>query len=1592
MKTIRIFISSPGDVAEERERARQVIDSLKRRYLGKFQLVTVLWEDLPLQADQSFQEGIDRVVTDEHGIDIAVFILWSRLGSPLGASVRKPDGSPYRSGTEREFDLMLHAREISQGARPSFLVYTRQDEATFEERLRGKSTAEKQEILEQKELIEHFIKEEFHESGSGHNRRAFHTFQYPQSFSLRFRTHLIALLDEMAGADSAGAIWDVATQGPPFVGLQSFDNQHAQVFCGREAEILESRQLLSEQARKGRPFLLISGASGSGKSSLARAGLLPTIAEFELDDQVAEWRQLTVLPSALGDDLLGALIEQLARPTVLPELREGGIPLSDVVEAFKKDAETATNLTIKRALYQASKDRGGGTRLLILIDQLEEIFTLSSERREPFLTAIEALVGTGDIWVVATVRSDFLGGVQQSPSLVRLISGGGLFPLAAPQVDDLRRIIEEPAYLAGLRYEKKNGRSLSDQILADATQHTDPLPLLQYVLRELYDRRSSDGHLLTSVYEELGGVEGALVHRADATLSGLSSEVQASLPLVLRHLVSLGKGDQSSDSLDGQEQLIRQYVPLATFPEGGPARELVDALIRERLLTAEGENSLSDTSEQNSAIVTLAHEALLRVWPTAITWANENRDLLRIRGRIDSRLREDSPLLSGDPLLDMAKHFLHTHADAFSDEQREFIQNSVAAEEGKLQRSIRIRRVVIAVLTVLTLLASLAAYWAFKREQDARTARAISEQRRIAAEEARTKAERAQELAEQRRVAAIESERREKLAREKSEKAQATAEKLINSMLFDLHDKLKPLGRIELLDDVSLEAEKYFEENPPSTDDAKYNQSIMWESRANVLYATGDLGGAKKAYQESLNIVGPLADHNPKDIAIQYARSSILNKLARVTKDEGDLEASLQLYQNSLHYSESLAKTYPDSSLAQRALFLSLSEMGSIYQSQGDLLTAQELYERALLIVEALAKTETADITIRQNSGVVLSLLGDVVLETGKVTQAHDYLKKALEIRQKMLEDMPSDSGAQQDLATSYERMAQISEVMGDTAATKENYQREHQIIERLAETDPKNALAQRNWSVSLENLGRVALLEDDFPTANQFYTKALQIRKKLGDFDSENAEARQNLASVVDKIGEIELRQGNLQEAEKQFRLSLQIRETLANANPKDAMAQKNWNVSLTNLSRIAQARGDSDTALKLLEQALKISEEQAKSNPDNPGLQRTWSISLDLLGHTLQEKGDNDAARQAFQKALEISERLARENPNHIDYQQNYSSSLFNLASWARSINNLTSAVDYFQKSLAISQEIARSAPDDLQIQQNSAITSSALADLAMRNNDLSAARKYRELTIDIYGKILKSSPDNAQFQSSFAQALVALGRLSLSESKIDEADQLLQKGEAILRNLTASNPDNTATLYNWMVSLDTRADVSREKQDFLTAIQLLEKVVEGKEKIASSKPESLLSQRDWTFSIIKLGKLIDDKGDANRAKPRFEKAISILTKLLGSHPENLDVKSDLDYALNMLASLYEKKGDLKAQVALCEQSLKLRKELMDKKPNDFQSLWNCSVTLDTLGRIAVAEKEFQKAHRYFQESHDIQKKLSEEHRENEQALRLR
>lgn len=699
MKAVRIFISSPGDVQEERETAKQVIQGLRKRYAAYFDLKPVLWEYLPLQADASFQQGVDMVLSTEHGIDVAVFILWSRLGSPLGASILKADGSEYRSGTEREFDLMLKAREASNGAKPHLLVYTRSDEAGFKERLRSSKPEEKGDLVKQKELVTSFIREEFHDSERGTNMRAYHTFDQAASFSTRLRAHLQELLDSECQGLRADPVWDIEEQGPPFRGLQAFEFEHTEVFFGREDEIVAARTSLQEAAKNGCSFLLITGASGAGKSSLARAGVLPAVVENEIDDDVRGWRRAVFTPSSVAENVTGGMADVLL--VAVPELAKLSNPVQ-LAKELSEDPRRAVESLVLPALREASGNRRGSVRLIVLADQLEELFTderFDPAKREHFASILDALARCGEVWVTATVRGDFYSRCQEIQNLMRLKADGAQIDVLPPRADAIRRMIESPAALSGLSYERSQSGNLADLILAEASSQAELLPLLQDLLEGLFRRRDAEGLLTIASYRELGGISGALAKRAENALAALPPDVRQTLSSVLRQLVSL------NENQDGERGATRRRARLSGFEAGSAERKLVDAFVRERLLVA-------DQDEGGESTVTLAHEALIRAWPRVSEWLEENRDFLRQRSRLAQAITQwraqgshDDLLLARGLPLTQAEYLLENHADSLSNEEKAFILSSRQKAEAQRKKTARIRAVVIAAISLLLLAA-----------------------------------------------------------------------------------------------------------------------------------------------------------------------------------------------------------------------------------------------------------------------------------------------------------------------------------------------------------------------------------------------------------------------------------------------------------------------------------------------------------------------------------------------------------------------------------------------------------------------------------------------------------------------------------------------------------------------------------------------------------------------------------------------------------------------------------------------------------------------------------------------------------------------
>jgi ABC-type branched-subunit amino acid transport system ATPase component len=417
----------------------------------------------------------------------------------------------------------------------------------------------------------------------------------------------------------------VAEQACPFKGLASFDVADADDFFGRE-------QLVAEVVARlpGATLLGVVGPSGSGKSSIVRAGLSSALAGGALPGS-EHWEQAVIRP--------------------------GEHPLAEL---------------------ERIRRRRTGTSLLLVVDQLEEVFTIcrNEDERAAFLDAL--ITSAPDETVVVAVRADFYGRFAALTALASLLAENHV--LVGPmKAAELRRAIELPARRAGLRIEP----ALVDALEADVADEPGGLPLLSTALVELWQRR--DGRTLRlETYRESGGVRGAVARLAEQAYANLTAEQRAIARSILLRLAEA----------EG-EAVSRRRAPLSELEldVNEDARRVLSVLTESRLVTVSEE------------AVEVAHEALLREWPRLHEWLEEDAEGRRLHRHVIQAAKEwdesglDPAELYRGPRLAAALEWAGEHPTELNDLEHRFLAESEALGEREVRRIRRTNRRLRALLS-----------------------------------------------------------------------------------------------------------------------------------------------------------------------------------------------------------------------------------------------------------------------------------------------------------------------------------------------------------------------------------------------------------------------------------------------------------------------------------------------------------------------------------------------------------------------------------------------------------------------------------------------------------------------------------------------------------------------------------------------------------------------------------------------------------------------------------------------------------------------------------------------------------------------------
>ncbi|MFD4477236.1 AAA family ATPase [Streptomyces sp. NPDC058471] len=506
--------------------------------------------------------------------------------------------------------------------------------------------------------------------------------------------------------------------GPPSVcpyrGLASYRQQDARWFFGRERSTNALIAQLRAVEETGGLVMLV-GASGAGKSSLLNAGLVTALQNGALSD--GNSKPGLVLQLVPGHDPLAELIRQI------PEL-------ADVLSATGGSgaAEPGTPhfaRAVREAVgARARCENSGGGRPVIIVDQFEETFTLSSDEASTrtFIQLLQAACTPGDgdgegqsqgdgagepapALVVLGIRADFYEHCLGYPELADALQHRHMVlgPLTTPE---LREAVTGPAKAVGLELEPGLAELIVREVSTDGPRGTHDagvLPLLSHALLATWQRRKT-GRLTLAGYRAAGGIQGAVAASAEQAWSGLDPAARTAARLLLLRLVRLGEDTQATRRRGTRRQLAEE----STDP--GKTDESLEALVRARLVTLDAET------------VEITHEALLHAWPRLRDWIDEDRNdnLLRQRLEEDGRTWEDSgrdtALLYRGSRLEQARAWTKTAGGTFLTKGTvEFL----AASARLRKRTVWISRGAVAALVVLAVVAALSAVVAWQQRDDA---------------------------------------------------------------------------------------------------------------------------------------------------------------------------------------------------------------------------------------------------------------------------------------------------------------------------------------------------------------------------------------------------------------------------------------------------------------------------------------------------------------------------------------------------------------------------------------------------------------------------------------------------------------------------------------------------------------------------------------------------------------------------------------------------------------------------------------------------------------------------------------------------------
>ena len=1049
----------------------------------------------------------------------------------------------------------------------------------------------------------------------------------------------------------------------PYKGLEAFQEEDADRFFGREIVIEtahEKCETLLATPSAPRLFAIL-GHSGSGKSSLMRAGLLPKLKQtFHC----------------------------------LPPCRPGNAPLETV-----HDIQAARNDTVEP--------------LIILIDQFEEVYApdVDEQQRSRFLDLLFKLATAPDAptLIVFTLREDIRKYLDARFDSVIAQDAHHLY---VPKMSDeeIHRAILEPAKRAGSIFD--NEVALVTKILHETEGN---LPLLEFALYQMWEQVKS-GKSAAEVVETVGNIREVLSQKAESLFQTFATQDDKEL---VRHIflqlfqfdekteryvrrsnvplekLAMKKATPSNihDMIERFFQTISKSRWIKRFPailgtveqyyhlwhpkeekkndpeQLSDVRRIVECFAGQeaaRLLELFGNKDHLDNQ-----FVELTHESIYNEWTRLKTWLEENLDDLRLRSRLehaaihwDKTGRASGALWDTPDLEQLVKYSKRV---AITDKvQQAFFYASVWKKQSRRMIWMAVF-IGFAILTAISIIG-------FKRAREAESDAII--QRNLTSEE---------------RELALKQSR---------------------MITYELVDELAKIPRtMPILRSVlekNIQDLEQLVERDPQTPLALREKASNLSRLGETWLKLGSTDEALHAYQQSSEIFKLLAEQNypdktqaQRDLAASYDTFCFEYLRLQKTSD------AQSVCQQSFEIIQALAQANPDRVDLQRDLSSSYGKLVILYSQQGEDTASEKMMtaaETGAAFTKQLAEAHPDDAQIQRDLSVSYSNLGDAHQQIGNQQAALDAFKQSLDISTRLAEKSPDDPQTQRDVFNDYVRLGNIYAQRGEMSEAISMQDKAMAIAERLARLDPENMKTQSMLAMAYYKSGTAQLRRannaarsPEAEEAMQIFERGVEVAKRIVEQDTDNAEAQKVLASLYSGVGQARLlfkENDDLQETLKFYEMALAIELPLAQKESNNMENQYDLALSYLDIGEIYMRSSDVQTALKRYEEGLTIAQYLAEqSAPSKILAQRLLMNAWFHLGDAEKYRLDNTAAMDNYAQGGKILEQLVQDSPDNLEIRQELVIYYIKMGILADGgLENANEALKWYRRALPLAEQFVK------------------------------------------------------------------------------------------------------------------------------------------------------------------------------------------------------------------------------------------------------------------------------------------------------------